>query len=79
MSRLVILVALLVGCKDSSTTAPPPAAKSNDYCRGLGAYTPGAVSMSTEKAGSSSVPAHTFSVVARDPVTGDLGVAVQSN
>jgi len=24
-------------------------------------------------------PAHTFSIVARDPVTGDLGVAVQSH
>jgi hypothetical protein len=24
-------------------------------------------------------PVHTFSIVARDPVTGDLGVAVQSH
>jgi uncharacterized Ntn-hydrolase superfamily protein len=29
--------------------------------------------------GSSVRPAHTFSIVARDPATGDLGVAVQSH
>jgi uncharacterized Ntn-hydrolase superfamily protein len=51
-------------------------AKDQGYCRRTGAYTAAPLSGAT---GSSVRPANTFSIVARDPKTGDLGVAVQSH
>ena len=68
----VLALVVLIGC--SSKTAEPP--KSNDYCRRRQQYSE--VSPLTGAQGSS-IPAHTYSIVARDPVTGDLGVAVQSH
>lgn len=71
--RVLVLV-VLASC--TSKTSEPP--KGNDYCRGRAVY---AAVPATPLSGvqGSSIPAHTFSIVARDPVTGDLGVAVQSH
>src|SRR6266481_4233571 len=66
--RLCLLV-LVLGCSRSS---PPQA---GDYCRARNTFTP----LASTIGGSDLRPAHTFSIVARDPVTGDLGVAVQSH
>ena len=71
--RALALFALLTACKGSSE----PPKRESGYCRRQGGYTavPGALS----GAQGSSIPAHTYSIVARDPATGDLGVAVQSH
>jgi uncharacterized Ntn-hydrolase superfamily protein len=50
--------------------------KSDAYCRANGQFQ---VLPLGRQTGSTVRPAHTFSIVARDPVTGDLGVAVQSH
>lgn len=68
MRSLVLLA--LVGCHRDP---PKPSA---DYCRARGTFEPLALGPAT---GSALRPSHTFSIVARDPVTGDLGVAVQSH
>lgn len=47
-----------------------------DYCRGEAKFDP--VPLGTQTP-STVRPAYTFSIVARDPATGDLGVAVQSH
>ncbi len=70
------LLVLLIGCKASSTTEP--AKTSNDYCRKRNTFTVAAPFVGSASA-TPTIPAHTFSIVARDPVTGDLGVAVQSH
>lgn len=64
---------------------PPPAptapAVSQDYCRGRNTFASTTMPpppLGTQ-GGSAIRPANTFSIVARDPVTGDLGVAVQSH
>jgi uncharacterized Ntn-hydrolase superfamily protein len=72
--RLLLLVVALSGCKSSSK---PAATQSGDYCRGEQHLTE--TPLLGTQTGSSVRPAHTFSVVARDPVTGDIGVAVQSH
>jgi uncharacterized Ntn-hydrolase superfamily protein len=63
-------------------------ATANAYCRRSGAYTETPGPSAAVSAGDSSSaaldgepfrPVHTFSIVARDPATGDLGVAVQSH
>lgn len=71
--RVLLAVVLLIGCK-SQTESP---AKRGDYCRRRQQV----ASVPAPLTGSqgSSIPAHTFSIVARDPVTGQLGVAVQSH
>ena len=67
------------------TPAPAPAptaeapAKSPGYCRRAGTYTEAPQAPLSGTTGSALRPANTFSIVARDPVTGDLGVAVQSH
>ena len=72
MWRLVLV--LIVACK------PDPAAKKAPekpgYCRGTNQFATAPLSGTN---GSAIRPANTFSIVARDPVTGDLGVAVQSH
>jgi len=75
MRPLVILL-VVAGCKSSSVSSSPPA--TGDYCRGQALRAPGSATLGTQT-GSEVKPAHTFSIVARDPVTGDLGVAVQSH
>jgi uncharacterized Ntn-hydrolase superfamily protein len=62
----------------TTTTAPPAPAQPAGYCRRVGAATatPAPLSGTT---GSAIRPANTFSIVARDPATGELGVAVQSH
>jgi uncharacterized Ntn-hydrolase superfamily protein len=62
--------------------APPAVAAAKDpgYCRRAGTYTaaPGSVPLSN-MTGSALRPTNTYSIVARDPATGELGVAVQSH
>lgn len=58
------------------TIPPPSQPKAEAYCRRAGTHTEAPLSGAT---GSALRPANTFSIVARDPVTGDLGVAVQSH
>ncbi len=67
------LLVLLFACRGAE---PPAPAKAPGYCRRAGAYTAAPLSGTT---GSAVRPANTFSIVARDPATGDLGVAVQSH
>ncbi len=55
---------------------PEQPAKPPGYCRRTGAFTTAPLSGTT---GSALRPANTFSIVARDPATGELGVAVQSH
>ncbi|MDB4953823.1 MAG: Zn-dependent protease [Myxococcales bacterium] len=73
MSRWFLIIAF-VGCHRAPD--PAPAASRGDYCRARGTFAPLPLGTQT---GSAIRPAHTFSIVARDPVTGDLGVAVQSH
>ena len=68
--RALIIVAL-VACKPS---AEP---KGLDYCRRKQQVIDGPAPLTGSQG--SSIPAHTFSIVARDPATGQLGVAVQSH
>lgn len=56
-------------------TAPPD----DRYCRREGAFTVGEPGGTLGMIDSPLRPVHTFSIVARDPATGDLGVAVQSH
>ena len=77
--RITIAVALLVACnRTEPKPKAEPAPKTADYCRARNTYTavPGELGSAS---GSAIRPAHTFSIVARDPTTGELGVAVQSH
>jgi uncharacterized Ntn-hydrolase superfamily protein len=79
MWRSAVLLVLLACTNQSAldrSAASATTASTKDYCRGASAYIAAPLSGTT---GSSLRPAHTFSIVARDPVTGDLGVAVQSH
>lgn len=67
-----LIVIALFAC---SKKAPPP--KPRDYCQGPVAMQP-APPLGAQT-GSAKRPVNTFSIVARDPATGDLGVAVQSH
>src|SRR5260370_34820317 len=67
----VLFMLALFGCHRDDTAKPAA-----DYCRARGTFEPLALGPAT---GSSLRPAHTFSIVARDPATGELGVAVQSH
>jgi uncharacterized Ntn-hydrolase superfamily protein len=88
MSRLGLPLALCVlvaACRNDSRLDPAvapglaaPGAAGAGYCRraGAAAVTPAPLAGAT---GSTLRPANTYSIVARDPATGDLGVAVQSH
>ncbi len=73
------LLLLLVACHSpSSLDGEVPRSSEALQCRGTPPYsvtTPGLTGTTT----SPLRPTNTFSIVARDPVTGDLGVAVQSH
>jgi uncharacterized Ntn-hydrolase superfamily protein len=73
--RALVVVIALAGCDSQSSK---PAAPSSDYCRGQSKYIEAPSPLGTI-GGSAVRPTNTFSIVARDPVTGDLGVAVQSH
>src|SRR4051812_11832983 len=73
--RTLVIAVVLVGCKSSSA----PVAGRGDYCRARNTFTPVELTALGTPSSAPSIPAHTFSIVARDPVTGDLGVAVQSH
>jgi uncharacterized Ntn-hydrolase superfamily protein len=83
MWRFVIVGLFACGKSESKldqAQAPvqlPAVASSPGYCRNTNSFTP-TTPVGTQ-AGSATKPVHTFSIVARDPVTGDLGVAVQSH
>src|SRR5690242_10429932 len=69
---IAIVCFLLLGCHRNAD----PTTNSDAYCRARGAFQTMPLGAIT---GSLVRPAHTFSIVARDPKTGDLGVAVQSH
>ncbi len=88
MWRLASVLILILGCKNESVLDSVPAAKPSSitssmigapYCRGAGTFAIAPESVLSGTNGSAIRPANTFSIVARDPVTGDLGVAVQSH
>lgn len=70
--RYLVIAVVLVGCFRS----PAPVSSTEDMC-GPGASIV-AAPLGTMRGGQIP-PANTYSIVARDPVTGDLGVAVQSH
>jgi len=72
--RSLLAVALVAAC----SRTPAPADRGTDYCRQRQIYTSVPEVPLSGSAGTT-IPAHTFSIVARDPVTGDMGVAVQSH
>jgi uncharacterized Ntn-hydrolase superfamily protein len=88
--RLATFVLLaLVGCRRAEPPAAPPPAPaptataaaappSGGACHGGGRFTI-TEGPKTAPGDSPLRPVHTFSIVARDPKTGDLGVAVQSH
>jgi uncharacterized Ntn-hydrolase superfamily protein len=85
---LALALVLVLGCADrrgAGFAGAPPAVARDGYCRGGGAYSvvhpelfagdaaaPGAKTSMLR-------PVNTYSIVARDPATGELGVAVQSH
>ena len=79
MWRIAVVLFSFVGCKsesvlDSASSVSPP---STGYCRNTGMFATTAPLSGTTS--SPLRPTNTFSIVARDPVTGELGVAVQSH
>jgi uncharacterized Ntn-hydrolase superfamily protein len=70
--RHLLLVVLLAACRGNDQRVPDPPASCE---RDVGQVEPVA-SGAPDRARR---PVHTFSIVARDPATGDLGVAVQSH
>src|SRR5437016_505779 len=84
MRWTAIVCFLIIGCHAPDRRADEPAprgrseaqTKSEAYCRARGSFQE--LPLDT-LSGSNLRPAHTFSIVARDPATGDLGVAVQSH
>jgi uncharacterized Ntn-hydrolase superfamily protein len=72
--RLLLIAIAVLGCKGSTKSIAP----SDDYCRGQSQYAAAPSPLGTI-GGSPVRPTNTFSIVARDPITGDLGVAVQSH
>src|ERR1041384_6354556 len=74
---IAIVCFLLVGCHHSNEPRSAASSTGSDgYCRARGTFQQ--LPLGTQ-IGSNIRPAHTFSIVARDPATGDLGVAVQSH
>ncbi|HEU0030638.1 MAG TPA: DUF1028 domain-containing protein [Kofleriaceae bacterium] len=86
MWRLVMSLVLLAGCKNNDSVLDPvhgsatstPSPTTTAYCRRGMKFTR-TTGVLAPAAGSNLRPANTFSIVARDPATGDLGVAVQSH
>jgi len=74
MWRLALVIICTVAC--GKKASEPAATTGGNYCRGGNQFATAPLSGTT---GSAIRPANTFSIVARDPVTGDLGVAVQSH
>jgi uncharacterized Ntn-hydrolase superfamily protein len=84
MRRLAVVALAVVACSKSSPPTPPPpppapappaAPTAPPNClRDVGQIQAARGAPAEPKR-----PTHTFSIVARDPVTGDLGVAVQSH
>jgi uncharacterized Ntn-hydrolase superfamily protein len=81
--RSLAVIVLVVACNRSDSPLDTPArvvagaAPTTAYCRNTNTFTP-----TTPLAGATTSPlrpTNTFSIVARDPVTGELGVAVQSH
>lgn len=80
--RRLLLVLVVAGCTGdrapdwvvpaASSPGPAPATCSRDVGQ-VQAYAPGGAPVDPKR------PVHTYSIVARDPVTGELGVAVQSH
>jgi uncharacterized Ntn-hydrolase superfamily protein len=95
LSALAACAVLASSCQSAAKggdSAEPTAATASrstasGYCRRSGAYTetPGPSAAMSGSGASGALdgqpfrPVHTFSIVARDPATGDLGVAVQSH
>jgi uncharacterized Ntn-hydrolase superfamily protein len=95
LSALAACAVLASSCQSAAKggdSAEPTAATASrstasGYCRRSGAYTetPGPSAAMSGSGVSGALdgqpfrPVHTFSIVARDPATGDLGVAVQSH
>src|SRR5258705_4088286 len=67
-----IVCFLLLGCHRNAD----PTTNSDAYCRARGTFQTLPLGTIT---GSMVRPAHTYSIVARDPKTGEMGVAVQSH
>lgn len=82
MTALQVIVAgslLVVACDHASALETASGAQAaRPYCERGGVVTAASGPVSP-LVGSSIRPANTFSIVARDPTTGDLGVAVQSH
>jgi uncharacterized Ntn-hydrolase superfamily protein len=80
MWRTAIVCCAVFGCHRSSDrpASSELATKPDAYCRARGTFQTLDLSLGTQS-GSALRPAHTFSIVARDSATGDLGVAVQSH
>src|SRR5258705_8828728 len=74
--RILAVIVLFAACRKADDAPAPAAVTKGDYCRARGTFS--SVPLST-MSGSALRPANTFSIVARDPATGDLGVAVQSH
>jgi uncharacterized Ntn-hydrolase superfamily protein len=81
----LLVVVAIAGCsRQRAPEAERPAPSDNRYCRRAGAFTlTGAGGAVQAGAGAGPAtplrPVHTYSIVARDPATGELGVAVQSH
>src|SRR5256885_3240256 len=75
--RTLIVVATVCACSNSSQ--PDTTAARQSEFRPVCRETIGGSTQLGAITGSPVRPTHTFSIVARDPVTGDLGVAVQSH
>lgn len=80
IARACAILVAVIACDQPSALDQPRLSTSNTttgYCRNSNSFTITAP-LGTQT-GSTLRPANTFSIVARDPVTGDLGVAVQSH
>lgn len=73
----MLFLALFIAVAGCKSPAKSPVASSG-YCRGQSKFVKAPSPLGTIS-GSSVRPTNTYSIVARDPITGDLGVAVQSH
>ncbi|MBK7076451.1 MAG: DUF1028 domain-containing protein [Myxococcales bacterium] len=85
MGRIAVLAVAVLACSKSSVPspppppAPPPVAPVAPAAPASCLRDVGQVQAARGAPSAPMRPTHTFSIVARDPVTGDLGVAVQSH
>jgi uncharacterized Ntn-hydrolase superfamily protein len=75
--RLLAVLPVLIGCSRDASPREPTAAPAAATCQGAHGAPP--LDGPRERSASPRRPVHTYSIVARDPATGDLGVAVQSH